>query len=755
MPDLTESQRRPWHQRIELLLVFLAGFALLSHIYAWDLNTPMTEIGAPGNDSFYHTRMAGLFPEHGLLHEFPWLRWTWFTQDDNRFVSHHYGFHMLLLPFTRAATLLGYDELTGGRWFMCTMLGLQLALLDAILISAGVRFRILWLALILLWPHQFFERQAFVRAIGPTTVGLLTLTWLMLNRRYVIMIFAIAAFLHLYLGAVLYVPVLIGALVAAEVLHARRWRELPWALTGCGLLGWALGIATHPYQTGMFEFLQMQVFGTGLSPDIEVGREWRPYNDVWWFAGYLAGPLLLALTAAVLLRLRYGPRLEPRTLAIVLIQTGFLLLMFKARRFVEFWPPFALLAAAMLAGPPLERLGHRFARRPTWQRALLLATGWALGLAMAAALLLKWGRLPMMPHATWLAIAVVLLSIIPLLQIDTRRRGLYVQGALAGGLLLTVATGLAAPRLEEARGSTRCRYDLATLNEMMAYLRENTPRDAIVFTDDWDVFPVYFYHNTHNRFVVGLDPKFTHERRPDLWDRYVRITRGQVPATMRTQLVTATGRQEHDIDIALSDIRTHFQAEYVIVDDDHDRLADLLDGAWNLAEPFWPRDPDDFRRADYRVYRIRAAEEAIPPRPRPTVPTAVVYLDDLPLRPVAGTDVFIGTRPDGSELEASGRRHLHGFSIRGQGSIEVTPPEGVWRMQATLALAVAEDGPCIARVFGDGKLLLREEVTDEARTIDVTIGTPEVLTIETIGPSGAVFQAASPLLIRAVELAGN
>ena len=58
-------------------------------------------------------------------------------------------------------------------------------------------------------------------------------------------------------------------------------------------LGWILGVVSYPYAGGIFEFLRLQVFGSGLSPDIEVGREWKPYSDA-WFLVTMAGTLFIA-----------------------------------------------------------------------------------------------------------------------------------------------------------------------------------------------------------------------------------------------------------------------------------------------------------------------------------------------------------------------------------------------------------------------------------------------------------------------------
>ena len=89
--------------------------------------------------------------------------------------------------------------------------------------------------------------------------------------------------------------------------------------------------------------------------DIPVGREWKPYVGMWWFVR-MCGPLLAVWTAAVIARLRWGPPLRSRELTLLLLHFAFLVLTLKARRFIEYWPVFALLSAASLAHPVMERI---------------------------------------------------------------------------------------------------------------------------------------------------------------------------------------------------------------------------------------------------------------------------------------------------------------------------------------------------------------------------------------------------------------
>jgi hypothetical protein len=61
-----------------------------------------------------------------------------------------------------------------------------------------------------------------------------------------------------------------------------------------------------------------------------------------------------------------------------------------------------------------------------------------------------------------------------------------------------------------------------------AWLIENTPPGARVFQTDWDDFPRLFFYNTHNTYLVGLDPTYMQLYDADLYAVWVDITRGRV-----------------------------------------------------------------------------------------------------------------------------------------------------------------------------------------------------------------------------------
>lgn len=543
--------------RLLPVAVFLAGFVVMAWFYRGTVFGAGEDRGVPGNDSYYHVRMAEMLPRVGMIDEFPWLRFCFFTREGQSFVSHHVGFHALLSPFVHLARAVVGDELAGARWAMCFFFALNLLLFERILRALQVRWRLFWLLLFFLMPTQFFARHAFIRAIAPSLTFMLLICWTVLQSRPRLTALALFGYVHLYLGGVIYGPMLIVLYAVACVAAPREERALPLRLILWSLGGWLAGVLTYPYAGGMFEFLRLQVFGSGLTPDIEVGQEWMPYENLWWFAN-MAGPVLSTLTVAMLVRLRMGPRIAARDMYLLLTALAFLILNLKARRFVEYWPILALLSAASLSAPLTSRVAGWFDE-----------------------------------------------SFEPDGRTARRARGVSL-ALMSLGLVVVAAIG-GRYQWRAIHEATKTKYDLPAIRGAMDYLKANSSPGDVVFTDDWDVFPVYFFFNQHNHYIVGLDPKFTQERRPDLWARYVRITRGQIPGDATYDEIGPEGKKEQrKIPVRLEDIREHFAARWVVADRDHLALADRLARAKEFAELVYPSaDYDTARQAPYIIFRIR------------------------------------------------------------------------------------------------------------------------------------------------------
>jgi hypothetical protein len=77
------------------------------------------------------------------------------------------------------------------------------------------------------------------------------------------------------------------------------------------------------------------------------------------------------------------------------------------------------------------------------------------------------------------------------------------------------------------------------------WLEKNTPVGSRVFQTDWDDFPRLFYYNTHNTYLIGLDPTYLQLYDSALYDLWVKITQGDVKNPSQVIATTFGARYIH------------------------------------------------------------------------------------------------------------------------------------------------------------------------------------------------------------------
>jgi hypothetical protein len=165
--------------------------------------------------------------------------------------------------------------------------------------------------------------------------------------------------------------------------------------------------------------------------------------------------------------------MEVRTGLAFLLAILFAVMLFQSRRFIEYFPAFALIFAASAWSPILEK-----------------------GKSNNAEAKFGTGKFHL---RTWLPIVVLSICLI------------------IGGWLST-------------RGAIESLQDTkpySTYAQAASWLAENTPQGARVFQTDWDDFPRIFFYNTWNTYLVGLDPTYLQLKDSQLYDQWVDITRGE------------------------------------------------------------------------------------------------------------------------------------------------------------------------------------------------------------------------------------
>jgi hypothetical protein len=206
---------------------------------------------------------------------------------------------------------------------------------------------------------------------------------------------------------------------------------------------------------------------------INVGNEWYPYDTGQLLQNSLAS--LIVFAVGILALGLSGHKMTVGTAFSLLAALLFARMLFGARRFIEYFPAFALIFSAFAFSPLLSNLR-------------MISTDSAVPVS-------RWA------WRTYLTAALILLFV-----------GVTAYRSIPG----------AAADISASNSYTM--YQGAS-----NWLAENTSQDARVFQTDWDDFPRLFFYNTHNTYLVGLDPTYMQLYNPQMYDLWVNITHGAVP----------------------------------------------------------------------------------------------------------------------------------------------------------------------------------------------------------------------------------
>src|SRR5205807_2450747 len=92
-----------------------------------------------------------------------------------------------------------------------------------------------------------------------------------------------ACYVLIYLGALMYLPLLLGIhLVCCRLAAEAETPRVPWRVLGLTLAGLLVGCLLHPHRAGIPAFLRVQVLGAGLAQDSRGGMEWFSYRGELW-----------------------------------------------------------------------------------------------------------------------------------------------------------------------------------------------------------------------------------------------------------------------------------------------------------------------------------------------------------------------------------------------------------------------------------------------------------------------------------------
>jgi hypothetical protein len=480
--------------RRRAVLQIAIGFALIFCVMAW------IEFGGPAildNDGYYHIRWAKMLRESfPHLPAFKALPLT--ILDEQHYADHHYLFHLLLIPFTFG------DLRFGAKLAAVVFSTLGILSLFALLVAYRVRYRWLWLGPLIASSEPFLYRMSMTRAPALSLALLGVGGYLILKRKPVLLALLSVVFAWSYSLFPLMMALAVAHAIAIY-LSERRFEFRSILASGIGIIA---GLLINPYfpknLTLFREHLLMKTAGTY---SVDVGVEWYPY-ETWVIVGSSA--LAFIIYFAGLLAFDYRSRVrDVKPLFFLLVSTMFLLMAFKSRRFIEYWPPFGVAFAAFTISPKLETVSF-----------------------------------------DWMA--------------RTRDRAIAALAASAVTVAAVVGMGLV---ILQARADVRSEADPFAYRGASEWLAANTPAGSIVFNTDWDDFPMLFYYNPNNAYIVGLDPTYLYDRDRELWKLYADITLGNEsnPAPL---------------------IRDRFRAQYVFTDNEHSDFLQITEDSGDFEKVY-------------------------------------------------------------------------------------------------------------------------------------------------------------------------
>ena len=289
-----------------------------------------------GYDSYFHIRYSQLLGHQGFIRSLPWLQ---FTIHRDLFIDHHLLWHYLLIPFTFG------DLITGGQiathLFFMTAGGAFYILMQ----KSGVKLPVSWSLAGLFASYHFLYRMSLLR-VQSIALALLLIVFLLSSKK---------KYGWLYITSIVFVWVYDGfpMLIAVSVFFSiSRWLidgKADWKLVWVSLLGILTAMVVNPYFPKNFTSLVYNA-SRSLFLDvlgINVGSEWDPYNT--WKMFTISVPVFLFFFLTIIYQ-GFVQKQSADEFTALLLNLLFFILVLKSRRFIEYWPVFATLNAALLVG---------------------------------------------------------------------------------------------------------------------------------------------------------------------------------------------------------------------------------------------------------------------------------------------------------------------------------------------------------------------------------------------------------------------
>ncbi len=330
--------------------VILAGTGLFLIFAGLQAILQFASPNLAGNDGYFHIKFAQVMREQGLIPHFPWLPLTILNAE--AFYDHHFLYHVLLIPFTTG------DLVTGAKWSAVIFPSLAFLMGWIALRGQRVPYAALWALGFFAVSEAFLFRLSMVRVQAASLFMLLLMLQVMLKGRYRWLLPLAFVYTWLYDAFPLLLGI-VGIYVVTRRLFDKQFNLAPLIFAGAGV---GLGLLINPYFPNNVTFIYHHFLPKVIDlagSEIDVGNEWYPYET--WSLLKNSGPAVLAFVAGALALGLTERRMNSSTALLFFITLFFGALLFKSRRFIEYFPAFALLFCAVAWQPPFDLWRRRHA----------------------------------------------------------------------------------------------------------------------------------------------------------------------------------------------------------------------------------------------------------------------------------------------------------------------------------------------------------------------------------------------------------
>jgi len=517
---------------LSYLLIFSLGFIVFLYL--------LIPPGILCPDSFYHTKMALMMKEQGLIQNFPW---TQFTTYKDLFVDHHFVYHLFLIPFLSLPTPNNLDI------FSAELDPLIKAKLGTAFFAALVFLFIYWLCrrlkikLPFVWTSSgflvsyFIIRLSFIRAPALSLILLMFGFYFILKKKYLGLFFVCFFWVWTHgTWPLILVVTFLYCLANAVKKMVDKWPEIQnqnykfyivilhftrsffnknnLKLIFTCIFGLSLGLVINPYFPKTLPFYWFQTIKIGIlnyQDKIAVGAEWYSPDPRTLFFSIL--PILVPWLISLAWFITNKKNQKSSSWFFLFVSSFFLLYTLKAKRNVEYFIPSAIFLNGIIFTQIIKKISWINLKK-------------------------RLKKCFQEPDNIFYFMTTIISSILAIFFI-----GFYLNFSIKN---------LFQSYTNESRS-------LNSLQMASHWLKTNTHPKEIIFQSNWGVFPQLFYFNTQNYYINGLDQTFMYEKNKELYQTWLDLVSYHVDPNQTAQI-----------------LKERFKASYVLVDKNDERFARLM-----------------------------------------------------------------------------------------------------------------------------------------------------------------------------------